>query len=682
MSIAHAQAGKGPAYRPDIDGLRAIAVSAVVLYHAGVPFLKGGFAGVDVFFVISGFLIGTIIFQGVRAGTFSFADFYARRARRIIPALVAVILATIALGAILLSAAEYKSAAVSALSALLAISNIRFERSISYFTPDAGLDPLLMTWSLGVEEQFYLLLPFIFLVLARFGDRTVIALLGVLTLASLGACLYLGAASPAQAFYLLPYRAWELGIGVMLGVWVSTGGRLPRGRAAEALGTTAMIVLCASLVLVDKDVRWPGPLTVAPVLATAALIATPGARVNRKLLGAAPMVGIGLISYSWYLWHWPLMAFLRISAVGEPRPEAMGLAVLVSLIAGWLSWRYIEMPFRTGIGQPVATVRRYGAAMGAVALSLALVTVLDGFPDRVPAEANRIDRTVEAVKAGRCMMDGDGNGCQNTDGDGGIIVLIGDSHAAALAPAVVELAKNQGKGWAVFSLGSCRPLSGVRIAKATDPGFAGTCEKFTQDALAWTAANPRTVDVILAGMWEGVMWNEGERYVGNAEVLLNSDQTALLGTGLGNSVHHLVAAGKRVHVAQDTPYWLIDPARAALSRTIPARYWLSRLSSETTMADTGFAPVDPRHLANEAVVSRAVREAGGRYFATNSSFCSGRSCRYRSGDTLYFADRSHLSPEGAMLAMSGFAHGARTGLPVAGETPPELASGRELRSLR
>jgi len=653
--MANLQAEKAPAYRPDIDGLRAVAVTSVVLYHADIPFLEGGFAGVDVFFVISGFLIGTIIFQGVRGGTFSFAEFYARRARRILPALMAVILMTMAIGSILLSAAEFTSAAGSALAALMAVSNIYFEHSISYFNPNASLDPMLMTWSLGVEEQFYLVLPFILIGLKRFENRVVLAALGLLSLSSLALCIHYAGTAPARAFYLLPARAWELGIGVMLGVWTATGGKLPSGRTAEAISLAALIALLLSLCLIGEAVSWPGWATIVPVLATAALIATPGALANRKLLAAAPMVGIGLISYSWYLWHWPLMAFLHTIAIGEPRSAAKVSAVLLSLCIAYFSWRYIELPFRKGKAGGAETVRRYGAAMGVVAVTVAVTISLNGLPSRVPARANRIDETVRAVHSGQCMNSSgafvDVPGCQNIPKGKKLVVLIGDSHAAALAPAVIDYARKSGKGWAIFSLGSCRPLAGVTLAKLSDPGFAATCAKFMGDAFDWTRRNPDATEVIISGLWAGALWNPDERYVAT-DGASEGDQEALLVRGVGNAVRLLAASGKRVHVAQDTPYWEFDPARAALSQTIPVRRWLAGYVGSAAASDSEFGAVRRQDHEVEGKIARVTREAGGSYFHTTDGFCQQGNCRYRFGKTLYFVDRSHLSPEGAAVAMA------------------------------
>jgi peptidoglycan/LPS O-acetylase OafA/YrhL len=370
-------------YRPDLDGLRAIAVTAVVLYHAGVPGFRGGFVGVDIFFVISGFLIGGIVFRQVAGGSFTFAGFYTRRARRILPALISVTVAACAAGYLLLPPREYAHASVSAASALAGLSNIRFWLAQGYFTQDPALDPFLMTWSLGIEEQFYLLLPPFLLLMRRFPRERQLAVLWLVAAVSLFLCVWVTAISRDAAFYLIPTRSWELAIGVILAVRQNGRIEITGSRPQSALSIAGILGMTAAVAAFSPAIAFPGYAAIVPVGATAALILAEGSWFNRNVLSSAPFVRIGLISYSWYLWHWPIFSFLRVVSARTPTALMLAGAAVVSLAAGYLSWRFIETPFRRPRPQ-VRELPRYGTVL-AVSLGLTLaIKLTGGFPSRVP----------------------------------------------------------------------------------------------------------------------------------------------------------------------------------------------------------------------------------------------------------------------------------------------------------
>ena len=249
------------------------------------------------------------------------------------------------------------------MSALVGVSNIHYWKSIAYFTPDANLDPLLMTWTLGVEEQFYILFPIFLLALRRFGQTANVLAILLLTVASLAVCLVLTDDTPTAAFYLIPARAWEFGVGVMLAIWMASGKSVPYGAAADVLGAVGLVSLIASICLFSDDTPWPGIAAVLPVSGTAALLLAQRSVVNRFLLSARLMVGVGLISYSWYLWHWPIMTFVRVSTVRPPPVGVMLAAAAISLVLAIVSWRYIEQPFRLGTLSKAVVLTRYPVAL-------------------------------------------------------------------------------------------------------------------------------------------------------------------------------------------------------------------------------------------------------------------------------------------------------------------------------
>lgn len=353
-----------PRYRADVDGLRAIAILSVVLYHARLPLFDGGFVGVDVFFVISGYLIGGIVYRDVSRGRYSFGTFYVRRARRILPALLAMMLATAALALALLPPDDLRSFAKSAAAALFGSANIRFWALTHYFGIDWRQDPLVMTWSLGVEEQFYLFLPPLMLVLHRFAPRSIVPAIALLSFASMALSVRLTETQPSAAFYLLPGRAWELGIGVLAALWQEHRRGAIGRRMAEPVGAAGLAAVLLAIVTFEERTHFPGIAALLPTLGTAALIVAEPGWINRTLLAATPMRFVGLISYSWYLWHWPVMVFTRVAVGSELSAATVALVVLVSFAAAVLSWRFVEQPFRRRSAAPNGRVLlRYAAAL-------------------------------------------------------------------------------------------------------------------------------------------------------------------------------------------------------------------------------------------------------------------------------------------------------------------------------
>lgn len=335
-------------YRPEVDGLRAVAVIPVILFHAGFSTFSGGFVGVDIFFVISGYLITTIITQELERGRFSIVTFYERRARRILPALFFVIAACIPFAWLWLMPQDMRdfSQSISAVAAFG--SNFLFWRESGYFDTAAELKPLLHTWSLAVEEQFYVLFPIFLLLFWRFGKRWVAALIAAALIISLGLAEFIVDTRPAAAFFLLPTRAWELSIGALTALILSdkTSIRISKV-AAEALSAAGLILIAFSVFAYSKLTPFPSLYALVPTVGTALIIlfASRDTAVGR-LLSLKLMMGVGLISYSAYLWHQPLFAFARHRAPDSLSPYVLiGLCFLALLLA-FFSWRYVERPFR------------------------------------------------------------------------------------------------------------------------------------------------------------------------------------------------------------------------------------------------------------------------------------------------------------------------------------------------
>ncbi|MBN8291637.1 acyltransferase [Rhodobacter sp. NTK016B] len=342
-------------YRADIDGLRAVAVLPVIAFHAGFPGFSGGFVGVDVFFVISGYLITGILAGDLAAGRYSIARFYERRARRILPALFVMMAVSAVVAHLLMMPPAFKDFSASVFSVALFLSNMLFISEVDYFAPSADAVPLLHTWSLAVEEQFYILFPLILWGLWRLGRARSLAWgVAAITLASLVFSEWAWRHYPAESFYFLPSRAWELGAGALCALIPARPGRALR----EGLGLAGLAAIVVAVVTLDRSVPFPSLWALLPVGGSVALILSEGSLAAR-LLSWRPIVAIGLVSYSAYLWHNPVFVFARAAGDHEPGTLMMlGLSGL-SLVLAWLSWRFVEQPFRTGGARKALLPRRW-----------------------------------------------------------------------------------------------------------------------------------------------------------------------------------------------------------------------------------------------------------------------------------------------------------------------------------
>ena len=430
-------------YRPEIHGLRALAVALVVLFHAGLG-VPGGFVGVDVFFVISGYLITGLILAQQHAGTFRLSTFYARRIRRIVPALVPVVACCLIAGYFVLFPADYVELAQSVIYQQLMISNLFFWQTVNYFNPGTELKPLLHTWSLAVEEQFYLVYPLLLVALARCSHRTKGIVLSALLVTSLALGEWGTRTHPRLTFYLLPTRAWELLLGGLL--WFLPTPQTHRPRFALALSLAGLTLILVATFHFEKSGRFPGLAALLPCGGAALLIFSNTQQLTLvgRILACKPLVCLGLSSYSLYLWHWPLLAFARYWYL-KPLPNApIAIILAMSLILAWISWRYIETPFRR-----IRTFKRSACSLAGIAASVPVVLVCarlivsgQGVPGRFPQKSLailtekyrdkqpsdfRISLTASQVRAGELPSFG--------APDATLRCLIwGDSHAMVLVP--------------------------------------------------------------------------------------------------------------------------------------------------------------------------------------------------------------------------------------------------------
>ena len=334
-------------YRAEIDGLRALAVLPVILFHAGFEWFRGGFVGVDVFFVISGYLITSIIISEMVERKFSIINFYERRARRILPALFFVMAVSLPFAWLWLSPSNLKDFGQSLIAVSTFSSNILFWSESGYFDTAAELKPLLHTWSLAVEEQYYILFPIFLILTWPLGIKWILILLLIVFFTSLGVAQWGAYNSPSAAFFLLPTRGWELLIGVFAAIYLKNNAHLKSYSLNQVLSLLGFGMIVYSIIAFDKTTPFPSLYALIPTVGTGLLIlcSVPKTLIH-KLLSMKFISGIGLISYSAYLWHQPLLAFARHRFLGEISDLILISLCLISMVLGWFSWKFIEAPFR------------------------------------------------------------------------------------------------------------------------------------------------------------------------------------------------------------------------------------------------------------------------------------------------------------------------------------------------
>ncbi len=497
-------------YRPDIDGLRAIAVLLVVFYHLDIPYLTGGFIGVDAFYVISGFVIFRIIFHQLENNNFSIWDFYKRRIRRIYPALGLTILGTMIVGYFLLTPNEYRLLGGDGLAANFSVSNFHFSDRLTYFAGAAKTIPLLHTWSLGVEEQFYILVPFLVLFLnAQKGWLNIFSGLLIVTLLSFLLQLFFlyGIASENKAFYLSISRFWELSIGGMLAYFEPK--LMVTKQWSRLLAATGLVALIGSGFLINSSYNFPGYIIVLPVFSTALIIAANMQKDQLFNYGLTTklMLFIGRISYSLYLFHWPIIVFTLLYLGREFTPIEKAAVLFISIALSYVSWRWIEAPFRTAIDKTQwQNAKRIlsGMFVGITAISL-IILFTNGFEGRLSSNAKNLEKQLsqESIQRNACtpiLTDhtkkelacayGDYSG--KTD-----VILWGDSHAQMIAPQLSAQLKKKGKQLVLAYKANCPSLFGVLTTKRKHRDHCLAMQSYIQK----TISENEGLVVILAGRW-------------------------------------------------------------------------------------------------------------------------------------------------------------------------------------
>lgn len=660
MSAAGGVAG----YRPEVDGLRAIAVTAVILFHTNLGLATGGYIGVDVFFVISGYLISSIIMREMDGGRFTFVGFYERRIRRIFPALFVVLVATTAASWFILPPEQMQTYAQSVVATTGFAANAFFWLKSGYFGGDAELFPLIHMWSLAVEEQYYIVFPFLVMIAAGARRRWLPWLMGGVFMASFIACIVITDREPLAAFFLTPMRAWELLAGVFIALyerpWREALGRV-RG-ASPALELTAFAAVIAPIFLFDSATAFPGAIAAIPVFGTAALIlvCTPTSPVGR-LLASKPFVAIGLISYSAYLWHQPLYALSRVHGIAEQGPVVYLVLIAATFALAWLSWRFVEQPFRDR--------NRYGRLtiyIAFVVLSGALVAagvaghVGKGFPGRFDKATLALNATAAfSPRRTECHADPANpltatTSCRYFEGPAHWAVL-GDSHGVELAYALAERLRPSNQGLVHMT------YSGCQAALTFEANNAG-CSVWLRDNVAWLERAPDVTDVVVVFRHSFHLFGDQTktfpRVPDTAPLFLRDrspeEARRAYVDSLTELVRRLSASGKRVYVVKPVPELPTHVERYifARDRNEPGRI---------TGAPMAF------YRARNAYILTALAELDAipnvSLLDPVPTLCDADRCRSIINDQSMYFDADHLSLDGARRVVADqIAAGA---LPVA-----------------
>jgi peptidoglycan/LPS O-acetylase OafA/YrhL len=637
-------------YREDIDGLRAVAVLPVLLYHAFPGIVSGGFVGVDIFFVISGYLITGIIHQQMMRGRFSVADFYARRIRRIFPALITVVLVTFLLGWYALPPRDLKSLGTNIAGGAVFAQNFVLLGQVSYFDLAADKKPLLHLWSLGIEEQYYIVWPLLLLLISRWRLRT-LAVTAALAVASFAACVIVQARAPEYAFYLPVTRAWELMVGSGLALWLN-GRAVGSAQVAatpvrvfrEIIGLAALLAILIALRRFSPATPFPSYATLVPVLAAAALIGTSNTLVHRYVLSSRPAVLVGLISYPLYLWHYPLMAYARIH-FADAIPVSWMLGILAaSLLLSWLTYQLIERPIRFGkqhVSYKVGALLGGMVALGAVGL---VADQTSGLPMRIPDSIRPFMLTGEETspywRRGKCLLLPDQSAADFApecagEGRHPLLAVWGDSYAASLYPGLAHFGADRGFDIAEYTASACPPLIGF---VQPDRRFCKGANDFVLERLKGLKPDA----IILYSTWSYGLDADGlrERLKATVSLLREADISKIV---------------------------LLGPMATWVGESLPANildYYFAH--HELLPERTWYRSNDQWTQAMDQLLEAQAKNLGIQYISPRRILCNDNGCLARigpNGSELMVYDSGHMTHPGSMFmaeqvlkVMPGFDH--------------------------
>ena len=654
-------------FRPEVDGLRAVAIIPVLLFHAGISAFAGGFFGVDVFFVISGYLITMQLATSEKTGWQLLRNFYHRRIRRLFPAVAVVSLSTALIAFLIMTPSQLKPFFSSFTATQVFFQNFYLWQNSGYWDQSLETSPLMHTWSLAVEEQFYFLFPFLFVFTKiRKSTNVLITIAGAIFVVSFFAATTRLGTSSIGAFFLLPYRAWELMAGALIALYEFKRHGQPQTqirlqKAAVNLGI-AMILL--SIVAGDKNTYHPGFMTLLPVVGTSLVIAFGRqSSVASKILSKRLFTDIGKLSYGLYLWHFPILAIWRVKKGTELANAEVFVAMLATFVLSYLMWRYAETPFRDRVRIKTRTVA-FVASIGFVALVvIGVVGQQTAFGKTSSKELSLLEEQSRSPhfkdSCEEVDFDPPISGCiigsNQLVGSMGEVVLLGDSHAGGLQLELSRVLEERGISGMSFVKYACPPLPNV----IWEPDDNSRCREFNQ-IIDLILSESKVTDVILFARWtahaEGVNYVNHKGYRednnGNDGSITSpirafdsdEDRISFLGGQIKLVIDQFESAGKRVHLMYPVPELGWEPvqyARRFINRgeswhnqlNIPYKHFLMRTQRIFTQLELAVSPDTNVIYSYEAFCNNQITDW----------------CVASSGNTLYYGDNNHLNKNGAKL---------------------------------
>lgn len=648
-------------YRAEIDGLRALAVIPVILFHAGFELFSGGFVGVDVFFVISGYLITTILIEDIEKQRFSLVNFYERRARRILPALYFVMFVCIPFAWMWMLPSQMEDFSQSLIAVSLFISNILFWKTSDYFGPANEEIPLLHTWSLAVEEQYYMLFPIFLILTWRFGKNRVFWMIVIMAAISLLLSEWGWRNKPTPNFFLAPTRAWELFAGSIAAFIVQRNG-VQKNNALALLGLSAIVF---SIFAYDESTPFPSVYALVPVLGVVLLVLYAEKHtLVAKLLSTKAFVSVGLISYSAYLWHQPLFAFARIRLLNHPSELVMIILICISFVLAYFSWKYVEKPFRDKSGYGRKAILS-GSLVGIIVLfSFGLVGHLEnGIPNRID---NSIIELLDVQGIEKDLRDDGGcnryldetqiEACIFGYEDNVTVALIGDSHATAIKSALNYYGLLNNIGFVGHTKNGC-PF--VRHLQSTN---LENCFEFVDGVFRWLENN-RNIDTVIIA-------HRLQYYISNNDYENGVGGTEFFGINFYGTVSTLYQEPdirrEAILTEFDNTIRLLaknfPDIKIILASPIPEHGWnvLQQLAKSLMFTEENATvyplPINRYLERNEAVflaINELERLPNITVYRVDDHLCDERSCSsVRDGMPLYYDD-DHLTKLGGQIAFSG-----------------------------